>query len=575
MTLAHSPARRSHFATVGSILIVMAACGRAPPSDSIDSAVVLMPSLAQLQTAYVDRDARLFTAHGRLLLAEMHTLESAQCASRQAALIAHGRDRGFDGLESLWLMYQDCASGSSQPEVIAMLRANHQALANALRFTREPVRSLPQRYSGHDSIIERGLRTDAIRAVMRAFSAQPTGVVSTKSARAIAGIETVRAALCGLPAIPDQTGQASIPDLFRRAMCLAGRPFETLGAIAETCEDVAAATSGAQSSSVQVMGSQDLDRLRTTCESRVTGGTIGSSGIDGFDLVAEDVCVGASKREVERSERVGELIMACYGDGTSGNPLAANDSTADAGTRTGLWVIRDLQPGKTLLWLRNEQGDHFLLWVDSNPSAEKAGMNKLITDGCTPTEKCDDLSDDSDDEGPPMDGGDEEPDEEESSADTPKAQEIRFDAQNPACRELSSLANPQDPHNSIFWSDVFGRDRPVDPRTVYPTPDAQTDSEIPFCGTLGLAPAPEAAGVCPPVLCTGIGAIDGTCSCARVRAAPATRGACFDVRCSEGLATPVGVGICTCVRDADSEPTEGPPPAPLSSPLVEVLWTRR
>jgi len=548
-------------------------------------------ALEQLQAAYLRPDAARFVVYNRQLLAEMHTLTGAQCATRQRDLIEWARTRGFDGLEAAWLMYQDCAAGSADKAVAQQVAQNHVALKAALRFRRDPVRSLPQRYSAHNSVLERAVRTDALRAVMVAFTRKPTTAVAALDVRSVVDADGVRQALCALPLLNDQTRRIAMPDLVRRATCLAQRSLGTTGNVAITCNDVVdAAAGGPRAAMLASLPRADLERLRAMCESRVAGGALGSTGIDGLDMFSEDVCLGAGTDEVAQVGHMADLAMECMGDGTASNPLAGG-SSADAGTKPGAWALRDIQEDKTLLWIRTDDGDHYLLWVDSTKEAERAGMNQLYVEACTPFEKCEEAAENvhaetdaenADAEGDDEDDTEEESDETDEDTDPPEvgAEGTQltfvgrtFNARNPACEELGRQGLLNGHKGDAFWDLLYARNRGVDPRTVYPKPDDQTTTAMPFCGPIGLAPAPAAAGQCAPVMCAGLSALDGSCGCSAVRAAPSTAGACFDVRCSEGRPTSLGVGICTC-SSGETPPADGPPPSPLQSVYSEVIWGR-
>lgn len=92
------------------------------------------PPFAEIHTAYLERDV---ATHIRLLrgaLREARRLLPEACAQRQRDLINVARSIGFDGLESLWLIYQDCAAQGSGPTLRSRRLENALLLRDSLRY---------------------------------------------------------------------------------------------------------------------------------------------------------------------------------------------------------------------------------------------------------------------------------------------------------------------------------------------------------------------------------------------------------------------------------------------------------
>src|SRR5262245_48353555 len=90
----------------------------APAVTAVDAAdtteAVLRQRFADLHKAYLAADGKKYTPLLRATLRHARRLEPAQCATYQAALVDAGNAAGYDGLEPVWLVYQDCASAGSQ-----------------------------------------------------------------------------------------------------------------------------------------------------------------------------------------------------------------------------------------------------------------------------------------------------------------------------------------------------------------------------------------------------------------------------------------------------------------------------
>lgn len=118
-----------------------------------------------VHTAYVERDGPTYTNLLRIALYDAHRLKPGKCIERQQQLIGFAENEGFDGLESLWLIYQDCAAASVKDQDVSERLSNAERLQTTVRFRDEPAQHLPQRVSHWNSTVERGVRSDAVRSV--------------------------------------------------------------------------------------------------------------------------------------------------------------------------------------------------------------------------------------------------------------------------------------------------------------------------------------------------------------------------------------------------------------------------
>lgn len=149
-------------AWLGALLALGAGVLAAPESDP---ASVLL----EIHKAYAAKDGVGFQ---RRLDAELESARSAaasDCARRQAALIDLGRQRGFDGLESLALAYHDCLA--SDPRAASQTRALVDALGRALAYRAAPLRELPGALARRQQRIEQRVDGQTLRAVVAALIA--------------------------------------------------------------------------------------------------------------------------------------------------------------------------------------------------------------------------------------------------------------------------------------------------------------------------------------------------------------------------------------------------------------------
>src|SRR5438552_3966000 len=129
-----SPLR--HAACIASLALVSVSSSPAQPRavalGATQSASDL-PQLAAIHFSYLRRDGATHTRLLRGALREARRLVPEVCVERQRNLLSVGGALGFDGLESLWLIYQDCAAQGSGPILTQAREENARLLQKNLR----------------------------------------------------------------------------------------------------------------------------------------------------------------------------------------------------------------------------------------------------------------------------------------------------------------------------------------------------------------------------------------------------------------------------------------------------------
>ncbi len=306
-----------------AVIAVVGAC--APP----------LPDDETIHAAYRAGDAASYQAAVATRIQEARHLEPEACVTRQEALITNGAREGFDGLETLWLTYQDCAASSDDSDVAELRADNAGQLAKNLRFAQEPAPQIDQPVARWNSRVRRQVRSEAVRLVLQQAAASD-GAASLDQA-ALFEQPRIRRALCDLPSRPNQHGQTALTELVRQARCLldgvsgGGLGLETL------CDELATTATGdeagdALSPALATLSREQLERLRELCEQGGAMPGAGSLGIDPLDGFTSSGCFDGKKEDLEDLGRITKLVLDCFGTG-SGHPLAGGSESA--GTNPG------------------------------------------------------------------------------------------------------------------------------------------------------------------------------------------------------------------------------------------------
>src|SRR5262245_60162772 len=166
--------------------------------------------------AYVSAEGARYTSLLRATLRHARRLSPAQCLVYQRQLIEVANARYYDGLEPLWLVYQDCAAAGTQKEFAEKRLGNARLLKQGLRFRKAPLAQVAQRLTHWNSALERGVRGDALRAVMREFVRSDLAIGQRWNLHRMLAQPATSAALCGLPTRLNQLGQMALPELIRK-----------------------------------------------------------------------------------------------------------------------------------------------------------------------------------------------------------------------------------------------------------------------------------------------------------------------------------------------------------------------
>jgi len=248
------------------------------------------------------------------------------CVQRQRELVAVARTRAFDGLEPLWLIYQDCASQDRGAELIQARKDNVRTLRETLRFAGEPAPQLPLRVSHWNSLFERGVRGEAVRKVLQGYAQADPAKAQGWSLRGALAQSQIKSSLCGIPARRNQFGKTASAELLRQGQCLTG----AIGP-AEICEQLAAGKG-----SLPGMSQADADRLAELCNKMGAGASAVGGGMDLLDGFSSDQCGGDDETYLFETEEIAQLIQDCYMSDDQGNPFALGP--ADVGIVTNVVI---------------------------------------------------------------------------------------------------------------------------------------------------------------------------------------------------------------------------------------------
>ena len=275
---------------------------------------------AELHGTYLDASDEYLPLL-RATLRHARRLVPTECLGAQSQLVEYGGQHGYDGLEPLWLIYQDCLSTAS-PLLVGLGRAQNFAdFQSSLQFSlADPHPQMFPRISHYNTRIDRGVRGDAVRAVLEGHAAMgPEG--SWVSLHGLLRAPTIVSELCALPTRLDEYGNVADAELLRHASCAVG--------VATSIQDACTQLFGAQATGQGVPGLSAADnaRLEAMCDRMGTAGGASPSGIDTLDGFSTDWCLGESGGRVSVGEIPG-LILDCYFAEEGTNPVADGGVTS-------------------------------------------------------------------------------------------------------------------------------------------------------------------------------------------------------------------------------------------------------
>lgn len=271
------------------------------------------PPFAAIHAAYRELDEPTYTRLVRGALREARRLLPAACVQRQRELAAAARVLGFDGLEPLWLIYQDCAAQQRGTSLIPARTESMRTLREILRYAGKPAPQLPLRVSHWNSVFERGVRGEAVRKVLEGYAQSDPARAQGWSLRNALAQSQVKSSLCGIAPRFDQHGKIAAAELLRQGQCLTGE----IGP-AEICEKLELGKGG----SLPGMSQTDTDRLKDLCDNLGSGAGAVGGGIDLLDGFSTDQCTGEDETYLYETEEIAQLVQDCYMSDGEGNPLA-------------------------------------------------------------------------------------------------------------------------------------------------------------------------------------------------------------------------------------------------------------
>jgi hypothetical protein len=321
-----------------SFATLMSACSykQAPPSASAmtetESEVVMTQRFVALHQTYLSLDASHYTPLLRATLRHARRLSPDQCVRTQRTLIEVGNAVGYDGLEPVWIVYQDCAAAGEAQSSDGGRTRNASMMKKGLRFSRkEPLPQLPLRVTYWNSTLERGIRPDAARALLTQFASQNPAVAQKWTLHQLIVAPMTRKALCGVPAAMNQMGQIALPDLLRQASCLTGarpRAEDICGALFSQQSGSRAAMTREVDTALAGFSDEDKERLEEFCGALPAETGLSGAGFDDLDAYSTDQCSSENATRLYDTEKMFNLIVDCYSSGQS-NPLAAGVTSAN------------------------------------------------------------------------------------------------------------------------------------------------------------------------------------------------------------------------------------------------------
>lgn len=316
-----------------SILIVLFLLSTFPPLLAQD-ADFEKPPFAAIHAAYRELDEPTYTRLVRGALREARRLLPESCVQRQRELAAVARALGIDGLEPLWLIYQDCAAQQRGTSLIQARTENVRTLREILRYAGKPAPQLPLRVSHWNSLFERGVRGEAVRTVLEGYAQADPARAQGWSLRSALAQSQIKSGLCGIPARFDQFGRIASAELLRLGQCLTGAigPADICGKLGLGKETEGTATGD----SLPGMSQTDTGRLGNLCGELGSGAGAVGGGIDLLDGFSTDQCAGEDETHLYETEEIAQLIQDCYMSDGEANPFALGP--ADLGEVTNVFI---------------------------------------------------------------------------------------------------------------------------------------------------------------------------------------------------------------------------------------------
>ena len=351
--------------------------------SSICSAHTGAELFSQLNMAYMKGDGKLYQDCLKHGLYEAHRLHPEACVLRQRDLLKVGSSRGFDGMESLWLIYQDCASITTDKQLISMRSENARLFGKGLRFKADPAMHIQIRVSRWNSLIERGVRGEALRVLLQEFAAADPEIAQAWSHDKLLSHASVKQGLCQLEPRRTKTWEVALTDLIRNGQCLTGiepNVNELCGALGRgNGSKISVRSSTEITTALEKMEVEDRERLIDFCDRFSGGGGAGSVGIDSLDMFSTDMCIAEGPSRLSETGKVTELFVGCYLEGES-NPFASGrPGSGDLGKEEYRGVVIHYRTGQHV----------YNASVTIGPGKEGEHYHGL---GSTPEEAADDLA---------------------------------------------------------------------------------------------------------------------------------------------------------------------------------------
>jgi hypothetical protein len=573
------------------------------------------PAFAAIRAAYLRRDGRSFALLLRGAMRQAQQLLPEQCLALQRALIAHGAAQGYDGLESLWLVYQDAVAAGNDPWLRKARLENARRFAKTYRTQAPPAPQLPHRVMRWNGLVERAVRGEALRVLLDQFAKLPAAVAAGMNHTDLLALSEVRQKLCALPLRVNQNGVTALPELLRLGQCLLGGASGGTYGVNELCQ---ALTAGKErSKSLAALAAADRERLSAFCQNRAVSGGLAGLGVDPLDGFGSDLCASGNADQVQQEAMVAQLIAQCYApDAGGGNPAASGGGTWEVfNLGSAIDVIYTSPSGKvygyvepvdtpadeidvsnatTIAELGVQQQvpkDDYMAPTDANTTTYGAGMGGAGMGGGgdggmgggTGGGMGGGGSGGGDGGMGGGDGGMGAGDDGMGKVDagsSPDGLGGSFDPNNPACRQLAQMGLAQGQRAADFWNQAFGRGPYHVGGAVDPTPDGggtATGAGDLGCDAVGLDIQVQGAPCANLVLCDEGMVLDADCRCVRPNVRVINPSGCYGTLCPEGTsAIPVGVNQCICMADAGppggipTGPT--PSPDPFGDPRNELIW---
>jgi hypothetical protein len=347
-----------------------------------DLRFVMAQRFVDLHEMYLSRDDAKYTSMLRATLRHARRLEPTQCVVFQRQLIEIGNAIGYDGIEPVWLVYQDCTAAGDDKSLGPERQKNAQLLKQGLRFAREPLPQLSLRITYWNSTIERGLRGDAMRVLLKQFTLAQPAMAQRWGIHQLLNQPEISTALCGLPIRVDQFGKTALPELVRRAGCLTdagANPKDICNKLFP--QSSLNGTSPSNSSPFpQGISDEEKNRLESFCNGLTGTGAAGTAGIDDLDAYSSDQCTSEDSTRLYETAKIIDLMMNCYFP-DQGSPLAEGATSANY----------DRILNRIVEWQRDR--NHYAASLMTGRSHDDPGRNFYSAEGSTPQQARDNLLD--------------------------------------------------------------------------------------------------------------------------------------------------------------------------------------